>query len=239
MEGSMKIHYSELDLYLQCPQAYYQRYVLGVKDEQESSALHFGTALHLAIKNHFEGEDGLETFRMYWESMKSVDMVYYRHNWEMLNDLAINKFIPNFIKFHAKKYSNPVMEQLCEIPLFMHPMHGQIYLEGTFDMFSEYGGIPTMTDWKTSSAEYKKFKLDKNPQLYIYSALYKEKYGALPKAIQYKVFRKDNGSIQTLQKELTEQDLTRQLDNCTAIIKMMLNSRAENLWPHSFSCFCK
>ncbi len=235
----MKIHYSELDLYLQCPAAYKARYIDGVKDEQESSALHYGTALHSAIRAHFEGDDMLETFNMHWGSLKGTPMLYYRHDWNMLNDLAVTKFIPNFIKFHAKKYESPRMEELCEVPLFMHPMHGQIYLEGTFDMFSNYAGIPTLTDWKTSNAEYKKFKLDKNPQLYIYAALYRAKYGILPKAIQYKVFRKDNGSIQTLQKELTEADLARQLTNVTAIVKMMLNSRAENLWPHSFSCFCK
>lgn len=237
----MKIHYSELDAYLSCPQAYYRRYILGEKDEQESSALHYGTALHAAIRAHFEGGNALEVFELYWDSLKTTKMVYYRHDWIMLKDLAVHKFIPNFIKFHANKYQNPKMEELCEIPLFFDDVHdnGQIYLEGTFDMFSDYIGIPTLTDWKTSSAEYKKSKLDKNPQLYIYSAFCKAKYGELPKAIQYKVFRKDNGSIQTIQKELTEENLSLQLDNCKAIIKMMLNSKAQNLYPHTFSCYCK
>jgi len=235
----MKFHYSEIQQYLDCPAAYRDRYILGIKDEKESSALHLGTALHSAIREHFDGGDALALFQMYWNSVKDTDMIYYRHSWEMLNDLAINKWLPNFIRLHSNKYKNPVMEELCEMPLFVDPTHGQIYLEGTFDMFSEYVGVPTLTDWKTSSTEYKKFKLDKNAQLYIYAALYEAKYGILPKAIQYKVFRKDNGSIQTLQKELTRENLDLQLENVKSIIKIMLNSRSNNLYPHSFDCFCK
>ena len=235
-----KIHYSELDQYLSCPQAYYQRYVLGVKDTEKSSALTLGTALHLAIKTHFEGENGLELFQMYWESVKDTPMIYYRHNWEMLNDLAVNKWIPNFIKFHAKKYLNPVMEQLSEMPLYVDPVHGQIYLEGTFDMFSDYCGIPTLTDWKTSSKKYTNTKILKNPQMYIYAALVKAKIGVLPKAIQYKVFCKHDGSIQTLQLELTQEKLDEQLKNVTLIIKNMIAMRASGQWYCNFNNeYCK
>ncbi len=236
----MKIHYSELDSFLSCPAAYKRRYIDGIKDTEESSALHSGTALHLAIKTHFEGGDPQETYTMYWDSLKNTPMVYYRHGWQELRDLGVN-WLRLFVKMHAKKFTDFKMEELCQMPLFFDDVHdnGQIYLEGTWDMYSKYDTAPTMTDWKTSSRAYKEDKLIKNPQLYIYAAMCKHKYGELPKQLQYKVFRKDNGGIQTLQIELTEEKLALQMNNVTSIIKLMLYAKEKNLYPHTFSCYCK
>lgn len=236
----MKIHYSELDAFLSCPAAYKRRYIDGIKDTEESSALHSGTALHAAIKNHFEGGDAQETYLLYWDSLKDTPMIYYRHNWEDLRGLGIN-WLRLFTKMHAKKFTDFRMEEICEMPLFFDDVYdnGQIYLEGTFDMCGLYDGVLTMTDWKTSSRAYKENKLIKNPQMYIYAAMYRAKYGELPKQIQYKTFRKDNGGIQTLQTELTEEKLAGQLSNVTSIIKIMLNAKEKNLYPHTFDCFCK
>lgn len=229
----MKIHYSELDQYLSCPAAYHKRYILGIKDEQESSALHVGTALHAAIKTHFEGGDAQQVFLMYWDSLKNTDMIYYRHGFEELRQLGI-RWLGLFIKMHAKKFTDFKMEELVEAPLF-----GDVSIEGTFDMCGLYDGVLTMTDWKTSSRSYDDRKIIKNPQMYLYAHMYRHKYGQLPKQIQYKTFRKDNGGIQTIQKELTEENLELQLKNCRSIVKMMMHSREHNLWPHTFSCYCK
>jgi hypothetical protein len=240
MGAGLIIHYSAIDAFLACPAAYKRRYIDGIKDEQESSALHGGTALHLAIKAHFEGMNAEETYLMYWNSVKNLDMIYYRHSWEDLRNLGLS-WLNKFTKLHARKYSEGKMEEYCEMPLFFDDQfdNGQIFLGGTFDRCSEYDNVLTMTDWKTSSKEYKKNKIDKNPQLYIYSAMYRHNYGVLPKQIQYKVFRKDNGGIQTLTQELSEDKLKQQLDNVTSVIKMMLNSKANNLYPHTFECYCK
>ncbi len=229
----MKVHYSELDAYLTCPAAYKRRYIDGIKDEQESSALHVGTALHLAIKTHFEGGNGEETFLMYWDSLKDVDMIYYRHDWYELRNLGIT-WMKNFIKYHAKKYTNGIMEEFLSAPL----MEG-VDIEGTYDRCGLYELDLTMTDWKTSNSVYKENKINKNPQMYLYAHMYRHKYGQLPKRIQYKTFVKYNGSIQTLQKELTEENLELQLENCRSIVKMMIHSKENNLYPHTFNCFCK
>ncbi len=229
----MKIHYSELDSYLSCPAAYKRRYIDGIKDEEESSALHVGTALHLAIKGHLEGENAEELFLMYWNSLKDTPMIYYRHGWEELRDLGV-RWLKLFDKMHAKKFSDFKMEELCEAPLF-----DGVSIEGTFDLCGLYDGVLTMTDWKTSSRAYDDKKINKNPQMYLYAHMYRHKYGVLPKNIMYKTFRKDNGGIQTIQKELTEENLELQLENCRAIVKMMIYSKENNLYPHTFNCFCK
>jgi hypothetical protein len=236
----MKFHYSELDAFLACPANYKRRYIDGEKDVEESSALHGGTALHLAIKTHFEGGSAEETYLMYWDSLKDTPMIYYRHDWNELRNLGIN-WLKNFVKTHAKKFTDFKMEEYCEAPLFFDDVYdnGEILLGGTFDMCGLYDGILTMTDWKTSGAPYKENKIIKNPQMYLYSHMYRYKYGQLPKQIQYKTFCKNTGSIQTLQKELTEENLLLQLENCKSIIKLMLAAKEYNLYPHSLDCYCK
>lgn len=236
----MKIHYSELDSFLACPAAYKRRYIDNIPDTERSSALEFGTALHLAIKTHFEGGDAQELFKMYWESLRETPMVYYRHGFDELKALA-DRWLHNFIRLHSAKFTDFKMEELLEAPLFIDTIHGngQIFIEGTYDMCGLYEGIQTMTDWKTSSKAYKDNKIVKNPQMYMYAEMYKHKYGVLPSVIQYKVFRKDNGGIQTLQAELTPEILKLQLDNVTAIIKLMLAAKAQNLYPHTLECWCK
>ena len=230
----MKVHYSQLDLFQQCPVAYKRRYIDGIQDPEKSSALEYGQAIHLAIKTHFEGGDGLETFNMYWNSLKNVEMKYYRHGWDELRNLANTSFLPNFFRLHAKYYVNPKMEELCESPLL--PL--ELSLEGTFDMCSEYKGELTMSDWKTSTKEYKKDKIRKSPQLWIYAYMYQQKYGVLPKNVQYKIFRKDSGSIQTLEIPITQEELDRQMESVRRTIKLLLHTIENNLWFHHYDCWC-
>jgi hypothetical protein len=229
----MKIHYSELDLFLQCPAAYRDRYILGKKDEKESSALHIGSALHAAIKAHFDGLNAEEIFLLYWDSMRDVDMIYYRHGFNDLRELGI-RWLQLFIKMHAHKFTDFKMEELVEAEI----MPG-IFIEGTFDMCGLYDGVLTLTDWKTSSRAYSKDKILKNAQMYMYAHMYSTKYGAIPINIQYKVFRKDNGGIQTESLELTPKNMARQMNNVRDIIKLMIYAKQNNVYPHSFSCYCK
>jgi PD-(D/E)XK nuclease superfamily len=233
----MKFRYSQIQAFIDCPMGFKRRYIDGIQDMGKSSALELGTALHLAIKSHFEGEDPIEVFKMYWGSLKDVEMKYYRHSWEMLNDLAVYKWIPNFVRLHAKKYQDIKMEETCE--LSYNGGHGDIEFTGTFDMCSNYDGILTMTDWKTSSKEYKKNKVDNNPQMYLYAKMYENKYGVVPSKLQYKVFRKDNGGIQTLETELTKEKLDLRLQEICNIVLTMENMIKAGNWYHTFDCFCE
>lgn len=229
----MKFHYSELDAFLACPAGYRDRYILGKRDEQESSALHIGTALHAAIKAYFDGLNAEQMFLTYWDSMQNTDMVYYRHGFDDLRELGI-RWLGLFIKMHAHKFTDFKMEELVEAEI----MPG-IFIEGTFDMCGMYDGVLTLTDWKTSSRAYPKDKILKNAQMYMYSKMYESKYGVLPEYIQYKVFRKDNGGIQTESTQLTPEKMYRQMGNVRDIIKLMIYAKENNVYPHSFSCYCK
>lgn len=230
----MLIRYSMIQSFLECPTGFKTRYIDGTPDTKKSSALELGTALHLALKSHFEGLDAIKVFTLTWDSLKDVDMIYYRYGWQELRDLAVQKWLPNFIKLHAKKFIGDGMkqEETLEMPFQGHT------LQGTYDMYSLYEDVGTVSDWKTSSREYKKNKIEKNPQLYIYAALCKHNFGVLPKQLMYKVFRKDNGSIQTLKTTLTEDLLTAMMGNVANIVKAMLYAIETKNYYHTFECYC-
>lgn len=234
-EARIIIRYSMLNAFLQCPAAFHRQYILGETETQKSSALEFGTALHLGIRSILEGEDGVSDFNLYWDSLKDANMVYYRHGWQELRDLANNKFLHNFAKSHAKKFINPVQEVELSMPFL-----GEHTLQGTLDCFSDYEGQPTITDWKTSTQEYKRTKIEKNPQLYIYAALHRHKYGCLPTNIQYKVFIKSDGRIQTVKKELTIEAIDCMMKNVENISKAMIATIGTKEYYHNHeSCYCK
>lgn len=231
----MIIRYSMLDSFVRCPAAFYKQHILGEVDTKKSSALEFGTALHLGIKTILEGGDGGAIFSMYWDSLRDTDMIYYRYGWQELKDLAINKFLPNFERLHAKKFKNFTQEETLSMPFL-----GEHTFQGTPDLYGEYNNALVIADWKTSSAEYKRLKIDKNPQMYCYAELYRQKYGKLPDKIMYKVFIKSEGRIQTIDKQLTQSVHTAMMKNVENISRAMLHMVDTKAVYHNHeSCFCK
>jgi hypothetical protein len=239
----MIFRYSQIDAFLRCPTAWYKQYVLGEVETKKSSALEFGTALHLGIKTILEGDDGISSFDMYWQSVKDVDMIYYRHGWDELRKLAVEVFLPNFKKLHAKKFTDIKQEQQLSMPLGLplvslaSPIHE---IQGTFDCLAMYEGELTLCDWKTSTNEYKRTRVEKNPQLYIYAALCKHTYGTLPTQIMYKTFIKSEGRIQTMKLQLSEERLEKMMLNVANIIDSMVYILGtKKLYHNHESCYCK
>lgn len=230
----MILRYSMIDSFLKCPANFYRQYILNEKDFTKSSALEFGTAIHEGIEDILGIGNGIETFNQIWDPLKDEKMIYYRHGWQELRDLANNKFLPNFERLHAKKFTDYTLEKTLEMPFL-----GEHILQGTPDMIGQYEGELTVTDYKTSGKEYKKQKIDKNPQMYIYAALSRYN-GITPTQIMYKVFRKDNGSIQTLKKQLKDTDIDASIKNVENITKAMLHMiETKDLYHNYESCYCK
>lgn len=238
----MIFRYSQINQFIQCPTAWYRQSILGEVETKRSSALEFGTAIHLGIKTILEDEDGIAVFDMYWGSVKNLDMVYYRHGWEELRKLAVEVFLPNFKKLHAKKFTNIKQEQQLSMPLFFDSRSdkGEITLQGTLDCLAQYEGELTLCDWKTSTAEYKRTKIEKNPQLYIYAALCKHAYGTVPTQIMYKTFIKSEGRIQTMKLQLSEERLEKMMVNVANIVRSMIYIvDTKQLYHNHESCWCK
>lgn len=220
--------------FLTCPKAFYDRHVLGKLQLDKSSALEFGTALHLGIRMILYGEDGIEPFLLYWDSLKDTKMTYYEHSWKNLRELAVDSFLPNFKSRHAKKFSQHNQEIEMTIPFL-----GTHSIKGTTDFFGLYEGVPTVADWKTSSKAYRKNKTEVNLQLYIYAKLVKETQRILPKQIMYKVFNKKDGSINTLKKELTEKDINDTFILVENAAKSMLRVIETKELYHGPDCYCE
>ncbi len=229
----MVFRYSMFDAFLECPQKFYRQYVLNEPGE-ESSALHYGSAMHAALRAHFEDQDPLAVFNMYWGSIKGKDIKYDRFSWQDLSDITNNTFIPNFLRLHAKKFSNVKIEETLEMPFL-----GSHTLQGTFDLVGEYESVLTVVDWKTATREYKESKILRNPQLSLYAALYQYKYNTLPLQSMYKVFIKSEGRIQTQKCPLTQDSISATIANVEAIGRTIIHMMETKDYYGSFNCYCK
>jgi ATP-dependent exoDNAse (exonuclease V) beta subunit len=214
-----------LDTYLQCPAKFKAQYIDHSVPHSESYALKFGSALHLAFKSHFEDGNAIETFKMYWGSVKDTLPDLERYTWDDLGQMATKTFIPNFIKLHAKKIQFPILEDMVEMPFL-----GSHTLQGTFDVACQYEDKLTILDYKTSSSEYKKDKILRNPQMYIYAKLYEYKYGELPEQLVYKVFVKQDQRIQTLKLDVDKARVDKVMSNVETIAKDMLYRIESGNW---------
>lgn len=213
-----------------CPRKFQNLYLLGKAEKQNSSNLHFGTAVHMALKAQFDGENPFDNFNMYWDSIKELNLEYDRYSWIDLKSMAVDKFIPNFVRLHYKHFGTVLTEETVQAPLI--PGHD---IQGTFDLCGEHDGSITMTDWKTAGSRYNISKIYRNPQMYIYSYLYRHKYGILPSSIMYKVFVKSEKTIQTIKIPLTQTHLDAMMENVKAIAKD-ITSRTN--WYCNPNCFC-
>lgn len=224
------IRYSMIEAYLMCPKKYKTLYIEGRGEKTDSSALHFGTAMHTALNAIFEGSDPYTVFSMYWNSVKDKHLEYDRFNWEYLKSAAEDRFLPNFIKFHQKHFETPKMEETLTAPIL-----DKHTLQGTYDCAAVIDGKLTIVDYKTSSNKYNLSKIIRNPQLYIYSYLYQQKYGELPQQVMYKIFIKSDRSIQTLKYPLTQAKLDDMMSNIKMIIQDIVD---RSNWYCNSSCYC-
>ena len=221
-----------INTFVECPSKFNRLYILGETEKSKSSALEFGTAIHEALESLFNNEDPYTSFNMYWESIKSNNLEYTRYSWDDLKELAIQKFLPNFIRLHSKKFVVRSLEETIEAPFMGHT------LQGTIDNIALYENELTITDYKTSDREYPVSKLIRNPQLYIYAYLYQQKYNILPQQIMYKIFIKSEGRLQTRKILLTQEKLDLQMNNISSIVKNMLHMIESKTFYSNYNCWC-
>lgn len=231
----MIIRNSMIDTYIQCKRKFHEIYIQGRTEKQTSSALAFGSAMHAALASWAQGDDPFSTFSIYWDSVKAQNLEYDRYSWSDLNELALESFLPKWMKLHAKKFKNIQSEETLTSPLF----DGHI-LQGTYDAVTDYEGELTLIDYKTSASRYYQNQIERGFQLYIYAYLYTMKYGVMPKAIMYKVFIKSEKSVQTLSIPLTKSKLDEQMGKVTIIIKdiVRLLEEPKANWYCNPKCYC-
>lgn len=187
----------------------------------KSIDLEFGTAIHTAIEAAFEGEDALEVFTTYWDSVNPKEVTSNRYNWKALKEIG-EILIPRFVDRHLKYFKPEIIEER---------MYGElegIPIEGTADFIGRYKGRISLVDFKTSNYAYPKHKISINEQMFLYSELYRQNYGKLPTQIVYIVFCKAQKRIQTITLKLEESKLLEMIHN---VKEMCKDIKTRSLFP--------
>lgn len=207
--------YSTLGDYNKCPQYYELKHIVGLNDGSDKSAdMAFGSALHLAIQDLFEGGNGLDVFNVFWEAAEKNELEYSRYKHEELAWFG-KEFIEQFLeKMHLFKPS------LLELKMWM-PITAEYGFSGTVDFLGEFKGVRSVVDWKTSALPYDGYKIRCNEQMYGYAELAYQELGYDAEQVVYVVFIKDhkNPRIQVKTVPITREKVTKKLDNIKAMCK--------------------
>lgn len=211
--------YSTISDAYKCFKYYELKHVLGLKDGSDKNAdLKFGTALHLAIQDMFEGGNGLDVFNIFWNAEEKNGLVYGRLPHGVLNDIG-NTLLERFNRLHLKHFNMAYIEKKMQASL------GPYKLTGTVDFIGEYKGVKSIVDWKTGGYPYEKEKLIINEQMYGYNAMARESLGYEAQQHVYVVFVKNpkEPRIQVLTKEISLSNINTMLDNVKSMCDEVSN----------------
>lgn len=241
---------SSIKCYQQCPRKYYYSYILGI---QAPPNIHLvrGNIAHSVLENFFDKDMKgikLETAEIQlkvliqemlvkeWENYKEKlellklekdkEIFYFEETLMMLFNWTeqflekINLLSGNF----AERFKTliPIREQLYESETYG--------VKGFIDAIEDRKGHIYLMDYKTS----RKFELNEHLlQLGIYSLLYFEKHGVLPKKVGV-YFLKDKEKVKNVDEELLEMARS-EIKKTAELIK----SRDINDYPKCVTGLCK
>lgn len=206
--------YSMISTYLRCPALFKLLFIDKVKPiEDESLALHFGTALHCGLNSLLEGGD-FSSFDIYWESVRELPFPKGRYSWADLQEMG-NTFLSRFQRLHMPHYTFITGENR----IYGATPQG-IRVEGTMDALIQYKGKVTLMDFKTSSMRYGDSKAETSMQLALYAYLAETQLNVKIEQVGYTVFLKQKEpSIQVQLLPLTRPWLNGMIENIEHICK--------------------
>lgn len=205
--------YSTLGDYNKCPKYYELKHLLKLDDGSDKSGdMAFGTALHLAIQDLFEGGNGHDVFNVFWEAATNKELEYTRYKHDELAEFGkefIDLFVPKMSMFKPLHLEQKLMM----------PVTAEYGFSGTADFLGEFKGVKSVVDWKTSALPYTGYKIRCNEQMYGYAELAYNQLQFEAEQAVYVVFIKDhkNPRIQVKVTPLTREKVTKKLDNIKAI----------------------
>lgn len=226
--------YSEITDYYRCPTYYHLRHVERVESgAPESSALFFGTAMHLGVQAYLEGDDGAVVFEAAWEAHRDKPLLYYgRESWDSLaKDGEV--LLTRFKRMHLKHIEPAFIEQKLERE------HNGVILTGTVDTAGSYKGKRSVIDYKTSGKRYPQEKLVVNEQLSGYNFMLRgEPWKYEAEQHVYIVFRKTgvegDAGIQVIATPVDEKFVMKRIDNMVAVAKQI--SKQKLLTKNTSQC---
>jgi hypothetical protein len=176
--------FSKLRTARECLRRYRLEHIDGIKVDNRSLDMEFGTALNLGLDEILRGEgDGNSVFDLYW-STTSPDLPRFRYD-----HAALAKMAPIFFEKFIDQYM-PHIKPVAIGERYFGKI-GKHDFEGEFDLLCEYKGVLTVVDFKTASANYAKEKIVVEEQMPGYAELIRQKTGVLPAQRMFLVFVKD------------------------------------------------
>lgn len=207
---------SKFTCYDQCPQLFYERYVLHAK-EAPSEAMQFGSAVHKGLEAHFNGTDGELAFRREWR----------------LRSLELGQVDPKLSKTGLDLISRVMDLGLDGIPERKVWVRTDDYLNapllGYVDLWCSVSN--TIVDFKTTVGAWSAERAEKEMhQPCFYSWAYWQETGIMP-GFEYIVLNRATGSLSRFKTERTGDQISAWLDRCREI--------AVAVAADQFACKCR
>lgn len=167
---------SQIKLYRQCRQQYYDRYILQIPSTQDTSGL-LGTGIHKAIELYYaQGKNPLATFSKVvrdtlnnWQDDGTPVSYYYSYS------QIVDQGTEILSTFNFEQFRPKINELAFEVPFY-----DMCKMRGFIDMVTEDGGI---IDFK--SAKRKPKDLNNDPQFMVYYWAYFQKFGEKPAYVRW------------------------------------------------------
>ncbi len=219
--------YSMYSSAVSCLQCFKRSYIDGIRSGQDSADLAFGSAMHSAFNSIWSGEDGEQTFQIFWGSYEGKDLTYTRFKYPELAQLGM-KFCKRFKEKYAERFVLHKAEER------LYGKFNDVKLEGQFDYYGLVDGKLTLLDLKTSGYNYPEDKKAVALQLNLYAWLCVENGLPKPEQLCYLVLNKGQGTIQTPM--VWEFDHTRAKEMLTEMTTYCKLFEGQDTWPRNPNC---
>ena len=163
------LSFSQLDRYLSCGESYRLHYIERLRPRVESAALAFGSALHEALAGLFRaGDDPVDHFIASWQARTEVGLRYSSRDSAESLQAKGERLLALFLKTEVDRFTNVrSVEERFSITVPSLP----VPLTGAIDLDADLDGIPSITDWKTSSSSWGVHEAPLSDQLTTYSII--------------------------------------------------------------------
>ncbi len=187
----MKLNYSRMDTYRQCPLRYKYRYIDKMK-EKPRPPLSLGSSVHKTLQMFYTSTKPIPTIE---DLLSYLDICWVSDGYSSSSEEALNKskavkMLTDFYKrniFHyLKAYKT---EQYFEIHL------NDIIINGYLDQVNKFGDTYEVVEYKTSQNGLSLEEASNDLQIITYHVAFKSVYGFPPESVVYhniksgKIFR--------------------------------------------------
>jgi hypothetical protein len=208
---------TRFQLFEQCPILFKERYIDGIPIVP-TEAMSFGSAVHRGLEAHYQGQDGIRTFRAYWK--------------EIAKELAATGYR---IDPSLTATGLTLLEQVFELELKGIPERGfsidtntelRAPIVGAIDLWDQDAGI--VYDFKTTIGSWSQVRAQKETwQPCLYSWAFWQETGDFPE-FHYIVLNRATGALSRFQREWTDDEALEQMNDAWTRMEAIAKAVADD-----------